>query len=133
MEQSPFWETNRFSASQGISHILWKQNVHYRNNKCPPPVPILSQLDQIHTPHIQLLKHSLLLPSHLFLFFQVDSFPQVSPPNPCVGLSSPPYMLHAPPIQFSSILSPEQYPVRFADHKVPHYVLFSANLLLRDT
>jgi hypothetical protein len=39
---------------------------------------------------------------------QVGSFPQVSPPKPCIGLFSPPYALHAPPISFFSILSPEQ-------------------------
>jgi len=27
-------------------------------------------------------------------------FPQVSPPKPCLRLSSPPYALHAPPISF---------------------------------
>ena len=37
------------------------------------------------------------------------SFPQVSPPKPCIRLSSPPYVLHAPHISFFSILSPEQY------------------------
>jgi len=39
----------------------------------------------------------------------VVSFPQVSPPKPCIRLSSPPYALHAPPISFFTMLSPEQY------------------------
>jgi len=50
MEQSPSWEANRFSASQEIPHILLDPNVLYRNHQCPPPVPILSQLDPLHTP-----------------------------------------------------------------------------------
>ena len=33
--------------------------------------------------------------------FQVDSFPQISPPEPCIHLSSHPCMLHASPISFS--------------------------------
>ena len=35
MEQSTSWETNRFSASQAIPHILWNPNIHYRIHKWP--------------------------------------------------------------------------------------------------
>ena len=58
MEQSPSWEPNRFSASQGIPHILW-------NPKCPPPVPILSQLDPVHTltSHFLKIHLNIILPS----------------------------------------------------------------------
>ena len=50
MEQSPSWEANHFSASQEIPHILWNPKVHYCIYKWSPPVPILSQLDPVHTP-----------------------------------------------------------------------------------
>jgi len=56
MEQSPSWEANWFSSSQEIPRILWNPKVHYRIHKCPPPVPIPSQLDPVHNPTSHFLK-----------------------------------------------------------------------------
>jgi hypothetical protein len=45
MEQSPSWEANRFSASQEIPRMLSNPKCYYHIHRCPPPVPIHSQLD----------------------------------------------------------------------------------------
>ena len=75
MEQSPSWEANSFSASPEIPRILWNPKVHYRIHMCPPPVPILSQLDPVHTPHPTSWRSILILSSHLRLGFPSGLFP----------------------------------------------------------
>jgi hypothetical protein len=64
MEQTP-WEANRSSASQEIPCILRKPKVLYCNHKLPLPVPILNQIDPVHTPTSHCLKIHLniILPS----------------------------------------------------------------------
>ena len=78
MEQSPSWEANRFSASQEFPRILRNPKVHYHIHRCPPPVPILSQLDRIHVPRPTSLR-SILISSHLRLGVPSGLFPSGFP------------------------------------------------------
>ena len=56
--------------------------------------------------------------------FQMVSFPQVSPPKPCMHLSSRPYVLLIPSISYFSNWS-LKYLVSVTDEQVPHVVFSS--------
>ena len=79
MEQSPSWEANWLSPSQEIPCILWNPKVCYCIHKCLPPVPILSQLHPVHTPHPISWRSILILSSHLFLGLPCVLFPSGFP------------------------------------------------------
>ena len=79
MEQSRSWEADRFSASQEIPRILWNPKVHYCVHKCPPPVPILSQLDPVHTPTSHFLKIIVILSSYIRLGLPSGLYPSGFP------------------------------------------------------
>ena len=117
MEHRPSWEASRFSASQKIPHILWNPKVHYCIHKCPPPDPIQSHLGPVHipTPHFLMIHFNIIPPIYASVF-QVVSFLQVSPPKPCIRVSSLPHVLHALPISFFSIMITRKYLVRSTDH-----------------
>ena len=116
MEQSPSWDANWFSARQEIPCILWSPKVHYRIHKCPPPVPVLSQINPVRAPHPTSWGSILILSSHLRAGLPSGLFPSGFPIKTLYTLLLSPYMLHSRPNSFFLIWSPEQNWVISIDH-----------------
>jgi hypothetical protein len=108
MEQSPSWETIRFSASQEITLILWNGiiitaftsarhlSLSWASSiQSMPPFPLPEDPSYYYPPiYVWVL--------------QVVCFPTKS--------LNPPYVIHAASMTFFSIWSPEQYWVSSTDH-----------------
>jgi hypothetical protein len=116
MDQSPSWEANRFWTGQEILCILWNPKVYFYIHKRPPPVPILSQLNLVQTPHPTSWKPILILCSHLRLDLPNGLLNSSFPTKHLYAPLLTPHVLHAPPISFFSFWSPKQYLVRSTDH-----------------
>jgi len=101
-EQTPSWEGNGFSSGQEIPRILWNPMAHYRTHKCPPPVPIISQVNAVHATTFYFPK------IHLIIIFPSTSESSkwsvsLRIPHHNLRLSSLSYVPHASPISLFSI------------------------------
>ena len=73
------WEASRFSATQEIPRILWNPKVRHRINKCPPRVPVPSQIYPVHAPRHTSWRFIFKLSSHLRLDIPTGLFPSHFP------------------------------------------------------
>jgi hypothetical protein len=65
---------------QKLPSILWNPKVHHRVHKSPPLVPILSQIEQVHTTQ-SFLRSILIWSTHLRLGLHSGLFPSGFPTN----------------------------------------------------
>jgi hypothetical protein len=101
MKLSSSREAANCAATQELPSILWNLKVHYRVHMSPPLVPILSQINQIHTIPTYLSKINLVLFTHLCLGLSSGLFPSGFRTSILYAFLSSQFVLHALPISSS--------------------------------
>jgi hypothetical protein len=109
MQQRASGKANRLSVSQQNPLILCNPKFHYRIHKCSPTVPILSQIEPVHSHKSLFLEIHLNSILHLGLGLPSELIPSGLPTKTLYTPSSTQYALHALPTSLFSIWSLAQY------------------------
>jgi hypothetical protein len=88
------WEAASCAATQELPTVLWDPQVHHRVPKSPPLVPILSQINPVHTAP-SYLRYTLILYTQLRLDLPSDLFPPGFPTNILHAFLFSPFVLNA--------------------------------------
>jgi hypothetical protein len=99
MELSPSWEAVSCAATKDLPSNLWNSKVHYRVHRSSPLVPIVSQINPVHTTPSYLSKIHFNIPNHLRLVLPSGLFPSGLPTNILQVYAHlfAPFVLHALP------------------------------------
>jgi len=106
MERNSSWKDNGSQLVEEIPKFMEPEGSLLLLQESPT-CPYLEPDQSSPCPNPSSWKSILILSFHLRLGFPSGIFPSGFPPNSCMHLSCPLYVLHAQPISFFSILSPE--------------------------
>jgi hypothetical protein len=121
-ELSLSWEAPSCRVTEEFPSILWNTNVHYSVHKSPQLVPILSQINPVHTTP-SYLSSNLILSSRLRLGLSSGLFHSGFPTKILYSFIFSPCMLHALSISFPLTWLFQLYLANSTSYEAPHYAV----------